>query len=148
MNALELFILGRKLMKLGAEALPKGSLPASVRSVLIDVATHPDSSITDITVRTGFPQSHVSAAVAKLRDGGALVTERDPADHRRTLVRVSPETIRRWARRGAVPIDATLDRALESDDPAEIAEIVAALQLLAQRLTPKAGARIRSLTTS
>ena len=101
MNALELFLLGRKLMKLGEQAIPTTAgfhqLPTSVRSILIDVFEHPNSSVGEITTRTGFPQSHVSAAVARLREGGALVTTVDPNDRRRTLVRPSPEVPRRAA---------------------------------------------------
>src|SRR6266542_4942792 len=94
MNALELFLLGRKLMKLGEQAIPTTAgfhqLPTSVHSILIDVFEHPNSSIGEITARTGFPQSQVSASVAKLREGGALVTEADPGDRRRTLVHPHP----------------------------------------------------------
>ena len=47
-------------MKIAEEALPKpptGGPPTSVRMIVIDVAEHPDSSIGEITTRTGFPQS-------------------------------------------------------------------------------------------
>ena len=70
MNAVELYLLGRKLMKIAEEALPKpttGGPPTSVRMILIHVAEHPDSSVGEIASRTGFPQSHVSASVARLR---------------------------------------------------------------------------------
>jgi DNA-binding IclR family transcriptional regulator len=40
--------------------------------VLIDVSEHADSSIGEIAARTGFPQSHVSASVARLRELGTL----------------------------------------------------------------------------
>jgi len=140
MNALELFLLGRKLMKIGEQALPTtaGShqLPTSVRSILIDVFEHPNSSVGEITARTGFPQSHVSAAVARLRDGGALVTTVDPNDRRRTLVRPAPQAPRRAARLLSAPIDGALAAALGTEDPREVAEAVAALQALAQRLAP------------
>jgi predicted transcriptional regulator len=87
MNGLELFLLGRRLMKLGEDAIPPSGfqqLAVSVRSVLADALTDPGSSISDITERTGFPQSHVSVSVARLRDLGALVTDAtagpEPAD--------------------------------------------------------------------
>jgi DNA-binding MarR family transcriptional regulator len=144
MNAIELFILGRKLTKLAEQSFPSASLPTSVRSVLAEVAAHPDSSITNITERTGLLQSHVSASVARLREAGAVVTEPDPSDHRRTLVRVTAETEHRAMVRGTVPVDDTLAQTLGSDDPGQVAEVVAALELLARRLTPRALARIRS----
>jgi DNA-binding MarR family transcriptional regulator len=141
-DALELFVLGRKLMKLADRAMPSGELPTSVRSVLIDVAAHPGSSISQVTTRTGYPQSHVSASVARLRELGAVQTESDPVDGRRTLVRVTPQTIRRAARRNTTSVDGVLAGALSDGDPAELAEVIGALEMLSRRLTPKALARI------
>src|ERR1700722_297143 len=89
MNSAALYLLGRKLMKSAEPALPAGGLQSSVRMVVIDVAEHPDSAIGEITARTGFPQSHVSASVARLRELGAVHTTPDPADGRRTLVRIT-----------------------------------------------------------
>jgi DNA-binding MarR family transcriptional regulator len=147
-NGLELFLLGRVLMKIGEEAIPAAGfhqLPASVRSVLIDVFEHPNSSIGEIAARTGFPQSHVSASVARLRAiSGVLQTTVDPRDRRRTLVRVSPEAILQAAPCISTPIDGALAAALGTDNPQEVEEVVAALELLAQRLTPQALSRIRS----
>jgi DNA-binding MarR family transcriptional regulator len=141
MNGLELFLLGRRLMKLGEDAIPPSGfqqLAASVRSVLADALTHPGSSISDITERTGFPQSHVSASVARLRDLGALVTDADPADRRRTLVHPAPGIIARGIQHASVPVDQTIIKALEAADQDQAAEVVAALELLARLLTPHA----------
>jgi DNA-binding MarR family transcriptional regulator len=146
-NGLELFLLGRKLMKLGEEAIPASGfheVPISVRSVLVDAFSHPGSSISDITTRTGFPQSHVSASVAKLRDLGALVTEVDPADRRRTLVRPAPGMIRRAARRASVPVDETVAKALGSAGEGEVTEVLAALELLGRMLTPQTHRRLHA----
>jgi DNA-binding MarR family transcriptional regulator len=109
-------------------------LPAGVRTVLLDVFQHPGSSISEITARTGFPQSLVSVAVARFRDRGVMVTEDDPADRRRTLVSPAPgvkEAGRRHA--NATTVDAVLSEALGAG-PAEVAEIVAVLESLARRL--------------
>lgn len=147
MNALELYNLGRKLMKLGEEALPPSGfqrLPTSVRSILVDVFAHPGSSISDITARTGFPQSHVSASVARLREHGALMTETDPADRRRTLVSPARDALSRGLRHASGSIDSTIAEVMGCEDGAEIAAVVAALELAAEKLTPKALARIRS----
>jgi DNA-binding MarR family transcriptional regulator len=138
MNAVELYLLGRKLMKLAEEALPKpgtGGPPTSVRMILIDIAEHPDSSVGEIAFRTGFPQSHVSASVARLREFGALVTSIDPRDRRRTLTRVAPG-IRQRSQRAAVPVDSALSAALGSSDPTEVEEVIEALDGLAARLMP------------
>ncbi len=74
---------------------------------------HPDSSISEITERTGFPQSLVSTAVAKLRDVGVVETEPDPTNRRRTLVRAAP-TLDTWGRRASVraSVDTILANAL------------------------------------
>ncbi len=141
MNGLELFLLGRKLMKLGEEAIPPSGfrqVPTSVRSVLMDVYEHPGSSVSEITARTGFPQSHVSASVARLRESGALVTTTDPADRRRTLAAPNPEVRRGLSSLAWVPVDAVLARAIGTGDAGQAAEAVATRELLARLLTPDA----------
>src|SRR5271155_3375243 len=90
MNPMSLYLLGRKLMQIAEGMLPTGRKLTSARLVFVDVAYHPNSSISEITERTGFPQSLVSTAVAKLRDLGLLATDPDPVDRRRTLVRTTP----------------------------------------------------------
>jgi DNA-binding MarR family transcriptional regulator len=147
MNGVELFLLGRKLMKIGEEAIPRNGfreLPTSVRSILLDVFEHPDTSVGEIATRTGFPQSHISASVAKLRDEGVFVTTIDPSDRRRTLVRRSPEVTRRVATKEMVPIRDALSAALGSDDESFIAQISDALDLLAEHLNPDAIAKLRT----
>jgi len=146
-TGLELFLLGRTLMKLGEESIHRAGfneLPTSVRSVLVDVFEHPSTSIREIAARTGFPQSLVSASVARLREGGALVTAVDPVDRRRTLVTPAPELVGVTAGLAPVPIDGAVGVALRTDDPAEVAEVVLALETLARRLSPDALERLRA----
>lgn len=102
--------------------------------MLIDAIEHPDSAINEIAERTGFPQSHVSSSVAALRDGGALVASRDPADRRRTLVRAAPDIERRAARLADAPVDDAVAAAIDADDPRVVSEVVAMLEALAHRL--------------
>ena len=60
-NGVELFLLGRTLMKIGEDALPEppgGSAryAGSARLVLIvasDIAAHPDTAVGEIAARTG-----------------------------------------------------------------------------------------------
>jgi DNA-binding MarR family transcriptional regulator len=129
-------------MKIAEEALPKPptGVPTSVRSIMIDVGEHPGTSIGEIAERTGFPQSHVSASVARLRELGALSTEVDPQDRRRTLTRVTPE-VRQRARRASVPVDAELAGALNDPDPEELDAVIEALDGLSARLMPNAPRR-------
>jgi DNA-binding MarR family transcriptional regulator len=140
MNGLELYLLGRKLMKLGEEALPPSGLDdmgASVRSVLTDVFSHPGSSVSEIKDRTGFPQSHVSSSVARLRDLGVLVTAPDPADRRRTLVRPADGMVQKAVRRAASSVDATLAEAIGPDAEDRLPEVLAALDLLGELIMPQ-----------
>jgi DNA-binding MarR family transcriptional regulator len=141
----DLFRLGRRLMKLGVLGFPGGGfrdLPISVRMVLVDVYEHPGTTIGQIVERTGFPQSHVSQAVARLRDSGVLETGVDPIDRRRTLVSPSPEHQARTerSRDELEPIDELLEAALvERLGPAgagHVGEATAALELLAALFTP------------
>ncbi|MGI5239132.1 MarR family transcriptional regulator [Dactylosporangium sp. CA-139066] len=135
MNGLELLVLGRTLIRLAGVAMPvlgSEALPASVRSVLIDVSRHPDSSVGEITARTGFPQSHVSASIARLEEHGAVVTTPDPRDRRRTLVRPAPDDRAGLLVIGADPADEALLEAV--DDPRALPEVQAALQTLYRHL--------------
>ncbi|WP_323374029.1 MarR family winged helix-turn-helix transcriptional regulator [Plantactinospora alkalitolerans] len=150
MNGIELFLLGRTLMKIGEETIPTGAVgqhSTSHRSVLIvasDIRSHPDTSVGEIADRTGFPQSKVSACVARLREAGAVVTAADPDDRRRLLVRPAAEVSERVAEIRAVPIDDALATALGPEDPQRIAEVTAALDTLARHLTPQALVRLRT----
>ena len=136
-QGLELFLLGRRLMKIGERAIEPSHfhrMPASVRTVMLDVFENPDSSVSEITERTGFPQSHVSASVARLRDEGVLVTATDPKDRRRTLVRQAPDVPSRAAKFLKSTVDDVLAEALGVDDPEEVRETVELLERLAARL--------------
>ena len=138
MNGIELFRLGRKLMKIGEESIPEAAFhkfPPSVLSVMIDILEHPDSSIGEITARTGFPQSHVSASVTKLRRVFAVVTSADPEDGRRTLVRPSSEFFTSKVRDFANSVETAIGKALGTADVSLIREIIGGLEALAQRLS-------------
>jgi DNA-binding MarR family transcriptional regulator len=111
--------------------------------VLVDVAENGESAISEIVRRTGFPQSHVSASVSRLRDLGAIRTQVDPIDGRRTLVTVAPGMTQRAAGR-ALPIDDALATSLEGAGPDALAEVNAALELLTQLLIPNVVRHMRS----
>ncbi len=144
MNGVELFVLGRALMKIGADALPEppggeGRYAGSARMVLIvasDIAEHPDSAVGEIAARTGLPQSQVSTAIARLKEAGSVQTSPDPVDRRRVLVRQSDTVSARVAEVRATGIDAALVAALGSDDPQRLKEVSDALEVLARHLGP------------
>ena len=113
--------------------------------MLRDVFAHPDSSITDVTTRTGLPQSYVSESVARLREQGIVETAADPADGRRTLVRVSAQHPRTVAAKGSAPVDAALAEALgEPTNGVAVTEIIGTLTALAARLHPDSPGPIRA----
>jgi DNA-binding MarR family transcriptional regulator len=143
-NGADLFRLGRRLMKLGVLGMPSGGfrdLPISVRMVLVDVFEHPGTTIGQIVERTGFPQSHVSQAVARLRESGALETSVDPADRRRTLVMPIDRAARPEREHQELePIDELLEAALVErlgpQGAGRVAEATAALEVLAELFIP------------
>ena len=145
MNGVELFLLGRTLMKIGEEAMPAppdGARSARlVLTVLSDIVGHPDSSVGEIVQRTGLPQSQVSTAVARLGESGSIETRTDPADRRRLLVRQARRTSARVAQVRKLTIDAALTNALS--DPDDLRDTVALLETLAARLIPEVHARGR-----
>jgi DNA-binding MarR family transcriptional regulator len=139
-NGLELFLLGRRLMKLGQSAVSSGrfqGLPTSVQSVLIDVFEHPDTAIGGIVARTGLPQSHVSTSVARLIRAGVLEKRVDPNDGRRTLVRPTGGIRERVRQRGAVGIEAVLREALGTSDARTVRDVERELEGLARRFRKK-----------
>ncbi|MFF3863583.1 MarR family transcriptional regulator [Streptomyces sp. NPDC002209] len=145
MDGIELFLLGRALMKLGEEALPEppggpGQYAGSTRSVVIvagDIAAHPDTTVGETAQRTGLPQSQVSTAVARLREAGSVRTAPDPADRRRTLVRPAPTVSDRVAAvraAGSSKVEDALAKALGTAEAARLPEVTEALELLARHL--------------
>ncbi len=142
MQSTDLFLLGRQLMKLAEEGLPSGGLNHRVRIVLLDVGAHPGSSISGIVARTGYPQSQVSTAVGTLRRIGAVRTEADPADRRRTLVWIVPTAVERARARVVSSADAAIARALGDADDQDVAEVIRALEMVAGRFERGAAHRL------
>jgi DNA-binding transcriptional ArsR family regulator len=141
MNGVELFLLGRALMKIGEQALPSppGAKAAggSTRTVLVvatDIRDHPDSAIGEIATRTGLPQSQVSTAVARLKEAGSIETAPDPADRRRSIVRPAGELSPRADDVHATTIDGALLAAAHTTDPAVLKELTDALDTIARHL--------------
>ncbi|WP_040784025.1 MarR family transcriptional regulator [Nocardia pneumoniae] len=140
MDGVELFLLGRTLMKIGEQALPTEGLGGGHRPVLIvssDILEHPDSTVGEIAARTGLPQSAVSTAVARLREAGSITTTIDPRDRRRSLVRPADRVSPRVAEVRATPVDNAVAAALADDDPAAVREVLDALATLARHLRPR-----------
>ncbi|WP_242427773.1 helix-turn-helix domain-containing protein [Streptomyces sp. Root431] len=143
---MDLALLGRTLMKLGEASIPTegiGGHGTSAQSVIIvaaDIKAHPGTPVKDVAARTGFPQSKVSACVARLREAGAVETHTDPADRRRTLISPARTTSPRVAEVRSADIDGVLTRVLE--DPERLDEVKAALRVLAEHLGPSTLTRL------
>jgi DNA-binding MarR family transcriptional regulator len=140
-DGLELFQLGRTLMRIGEAAL-KGAdgsspVPPGVTLIMMDVVEHPGSAVREIVERTGFPQGHVSTCVARLRERGVVETTVDPADGRRTLVTAATRFVEQVAGRRGTPVDAALADVAGIEDPREVAGTIAALDALARKVLPK-----------
>jgi SAM-dependent methyltransferase len=133
-NAVELYLLGQKLMRIGREALPEDSglrrLPPSARLVLADAISNLGTSADQIARRTGLPQDHVSAQVSRLADDGFLEVAAGAAGDQRIIAS------RRLPLREAAarPADEAIAAALGTEDTAQAAELVAVLESLARRL--------------
>jgi DNA-binding transcriptional ArsR family regulator len=93
--AFDLIVLGRQLTRIG-ETVMRGQAPPTQPTiagmVLADVFAHPGSSISEITARTGMPQSHVSETVARLREQGTVESfpPRRPPPHAGARQRPAP----------------------------------------------------------
>ncbi|MEA2615409.1 MAG: MarR family transcriptional regulator, and catechol-resistance regulon repressor [Chloroflexota bacterium] len=148
----ELYRLGRRLQDLADRAMGGGrSFDFSVSEVIVvsDLLDHADSTIGDLSSRTGFAQSRVSTVVAALRDRGWIETAVDEADRRCTRVTL-PEDVRRRATeartKSATPVLAAalagLSRERRDEVIAALEELHRALQ--GQRVSPNSRRRPRS----
>jgi DNA-binding MarR family transcriptional regulator len=89
MDGVGMHRLGKRLIDLAREVTTSAgdaSLTPAETAVIEDALKHPGSPVSEIKVRTGFAQSHVSESVARLRERGLIETSADPADRRRTRV--------------------------------------------------------------
>lgn len=140
MDGGQLHRLGRRLIELSAAATGEPGdlvLTPGETAVVEDVIKHRGSTVGEISQRTGFAQSHVSVSVARLRRERLVETEADPADGRRTRVRVTWRALGAISSRAARRIDDTISRAAGGPDGARRAH--ALLDELAALLLPPAG---------
>jgi DNA-binding MarR family transcriptional regulator len=89
MDGVGMHRLGKRLIDLSREVTTSSgdaSLTPAEVAVIEDALKHPGSPVSEIKVRTGFAQSHVSESVARLKERGLIHTSADPADRRRTRV--------------------------------------------------------------
>ncbi|WP_188186766.1 MarR family transcriptional regulator [Nonomuraea sp. SYSU D8015] len=131
MNIARMRRLGRRLVELARTDDGEAGRPMPTpgeEAVFEDVLRHPGSSVGEISARTGFAQSHVSASVARMRERGLVETGPDPADGRRTQVRVADVTMHALFRRATTPAEDAVRKAVP--DPADAERAVALLSEL------------------
>jgi SAM-dependent methyltransferase len=133
-NGIELSLLGQRLVQVAQEALPPDSamrrLPPATRLVLADVMRHSGTSTAEITERTGLTAGQAAALVADLvRD--EFVRDGLDSDGRQRIS-VNPAPAFRDAPRS--PVDGAIATALGSEDPAQVQEVIATLEVLARQL--------------
>ena len=127
-------------MKIAERALPDaGAGSGGNRTTLLvasEIAGHPGGTVGEIVTRSGLPQSAVSQAVARLVEAGSVVTEPDPADGRRTLLRHAGDASERVAEIRATSIRPAL-RAAIGADTGSLDAIESALQQISTALRPR-----------
>lgn len=138
MNAGQLHRLARVLREIAQTATAnEGEKPVAASTVAIveDVTEHPHSPITEIARRTGLAQSLVSRTVDRLHAAQVLTVGHDPADGRRTLVSVNPQTRHGdFARRAERPISQAIGQVVTGMSSEQQHRIEAALEVLAGEL--------------
>ena len=142
MNGLELYLLGRRLMRIGGDALPADSgvrrISPSARLVLTDAFEHLGASVDEVAERTGLPPDFVFTVLSRLADEGFVETTPDPADPRRILIRGGRDAaVLRQA--DAPPVDQAVAAALGTGDTGRVRELVAALESLARQFETAGG---------
>lgn len=110
------------------------NLPSEVRSILVDLIEHEDSSVGETITRTGYPADFVTAAVERLRAENLVITTTDSADPARILVRPHPENARTAIKIASAPIVEALAAALGQERPDQLERIEAKLALADKHL--------------
>ncbi|MGH3502640.1 MAG: MarR family winged helix-turn-helix transcriptional regulator [Nocardioidaceae bacterium] len=127
MEASELHRLGRRLEELSRATTASEGDPVMTpgeQAVLEDVLTHPGSTVREISERTGFVQSHVSASVAKLHTRGLVTRGADQVDRRCTRVEPNPAAVAAITNRAARDIEPTLLDSLGAERVARAVELL------------------------
>ena len=119
--------LARQLREIALKASQEGaelSISVGELAVIETVARNPDSTISEISRRTGLAQSWVSKIVRELSEDGVFHHGKDPNDRRQTRVRLDPEIQRRTVEDyGARPIDEAVADAAPHLDAAGVKRV-------------------------
>jgi DNA-binding MarR family transcriptional regulator len=122
MDGVQLHRLGKRLIDLARDVTTQvgdASLTPGEVAVLEDALKNPGSPVSEIQVRTGFAQSHVSASVARLKERGLIETTPDPADRRRTRVDLAVHTKRAIMARASGSADEVIAQTVPDPEKSE-----------------------------
>src|SRR3569833_572042 len=115
MDGVRLHRLGKRLIDLSREVTTSAgdaSLTPAEIAVIEDLLKNPGSPVSEIKARTGFAQRLVSESVARLKERGLAETSPDPADRRRTRVRLSEVARQAVLARAGRPADEVIAQAV------------------------------------
>lgn len=109
-----------------------GDMPDSQIAVLLHLERDGQATVSDLARAEGMRPQSMGAIIAALEQAGRVEGTPDPADGRRTLLRLS-EGCRAWITAGREARQDMLARAIAARlDPAERGRLAAALPLLAR----------------
>lgn len=136
----QLYRLARQLREIALTAVADpddAPIPLGLVLITDDIVHHDNTTISEITARTGLAQSLVSKTVTRLRDAGVVTTEPDPTDRRRTRVSVTATARSEiFAGRGNRSITASLRARCPDLDPDRAAVVEHHLEELIANLQP------------
>ena len=128
MKAATLHRLGRRLSGIALELTHADADAATThgeRAILDDQLENPRSAVRDITGRTGFAQSHVSASLGRLVDRGQVRWEMNPKDARSRWADLTAAERRRLEAGAAAQVEDTLADQLGRKDAEQLVKLLA-----------------------
>lgn len=131
--AVDLRMLASQLRRRLRQEASVADWTESQRAVLLRLERQEVATVTDLALAEGVRSQSMGATVASLIEGGYVKGAPDPADGRRTLLSLTPQT-RKVFRQVRTAREDWLQRAISARySPAEQKQLTAAVQLL-QRL--------------
>ena len=131
--AVELRMVASQLRRRLRQEASAADWTESQRSVLLRLERHDGATVTELALAEGVRSQSMGATVASLIDTGYIKGTPDPADGRRTLLSVTPQT-RKVFRQVRAAREDWLQHAIEARySPSEQKHLASAVRLL-QRL--------------
>ncbi len=143
MRAATLHQLGRRLSGLAGDMThahaDQGATPGEL-AILDDLLLNGRSAVRDITERTGFAQSHVSATLGRLTERGQVKWEKNPKDARSRWADLTQKERARLTEAAATRVE---DALAEQLGPQEAEKLVKLLSRAAKILDVRKPSALR-----